>query len=174
MIVLRALYYFYYYKRGKHYEEAYIQYISKQDDETSTKLAEFHTQIKQLFRLAGLSSVTIPYVDTLGLGQIARGHMSPSDNMNNLREDVVSANLRSFERAIGVCKSKAIQSFNPIFWAESFIYLPTNVLSYLGVKKKGSLVKIAQLVWWLFVAFATVVGVLFNAEFVKWVEDLFQ
>lgn len=172
VMVLRALYFLYYYKRGKRYSDIYALYITKQDNESSKKLSEVIGQVKQLFRIAGLGDIKIPYVDAVGFGKLASGNISPADNLDNLRQDVVGVNIRLFEQAIGACKLKCIQSFNPIFWFEMLIYLPTSILSYLGIGKKSTLIKFAQLLWWLFVAFATIVGLFFNTEFRNWISEV--
>jgi hypothetical protein len=168
IIVIRATYYFYYHRRGTRYYQIYQTYLMKQDDESSKKLAEVRSQVRQLFRVASLQGFRMPYVEALGYGQLMSGQLNPVDNLDNLREDVVSTNIRLIEQAIGIRKTRSIQSFNPIFWLECIIYLPAKLLAFLGVKGDNTLVKLLQIVWWLFVAAATVIGVVFNPSFTEW------
>ncbi len=172
VVVGRALYYLYYNWRGNRYYQIYQTYLMKQDNESATRLLEIGVQVERLFRIAGLHKIRIPYVDAVGYGQLATGNIAPAENLDNLREDVVGTNIRLFERAIGTCKMRCIESFNPIFWVESVVYLPGKVLAFLGMKADNFFVKASQLLWWMFAAAATIIGVVFNHDFITWLKGI--
>lgn len=173
VVAIRAIYYFYYYNRGNRWYQIFDDYINKQDDKSFTELQGIQGQVSQLLRLTGQDGIRIPYVEPVGFNYVNTGHIAPDQNLDNLREDVVGTNIRLFQRAIGTCKTRAIQSFNPIFWLESIAYLPTKLLAFLGVKGDNLLAKILQVIWWLFTAAVAVIEVVFNKDFIAWLEQVF-
>ena len=65
------------------------------------------------------------------------------------REDIVRITLGMFHRAIGVYRSRMIETINPLYWIETIIFLPRQILNYLGVTPESVIIKIAQLIYWL-------------------------
>lgn|GEM_PF-2676543 len=171
-LFIRVLYYFYYYKRGLKYLNILGQYLNKQDKPTEARLQAVSSSIVHLIKITGQSKQTIPVVEAMGFGKLASMKIHPIDNLFNLREDVASANYGLIQKAVSKCRANAINTFNPIYWIEFIIYLPVNVLGYIGLKKDGGIVKLFQVVWWLFAASATIIGVVFNKEFMTWIAEL--
>ena len=56
----------------------------------------------------------------------------------------------SFLEASGFYKKGILDSFNPIFWGESFLKLPGKVAVYLGAKKDSIKVKISNVFMGIF------------------------
>jgi len=173
IVLLHAMYYLYYYFLAKRYSNIYTTYITEQDAKSSDKLSAIKHQVKHLFRVTGIHGYRMPYVEAIGLGTIAKANISPVDNIDNLREDVVSTLVRQFDEAVGTCKSKFIHSFSPIYWFDLILYMPSKLFSYLGLKSDKSIVRFAQLIWWIIGAVALVIGIVFNKEFTTWFNSRF-
>jgi len=159
ILILRGMYYSYYWFMVKRYLNIYNEYLDnagEKNDAKMDKLLSIKGQLKHVFKIAGVDEYKIPYVEPLGLGFVSRGHLSPADNLELLRQDVVGMVLKLFEHAAGNLKSRAVESFNPIFWIETIIYLPTKFFSYLNLNDDSRLVKLIQAIWWLVGALATI------------------
>lgn len=173
LLVLRALYYANYLIKSKNNLKVLEKYLNDQTSESRDKLVKVKYEIKHIIEIAGLSSHTIPYTEAVGYGHVATGHAKPSENLLSLREDIAKANFELLEESVSIFRSKLINTFNPMFWVESLVYLPTKVLSFLGVANNKTLVKIFQLLWWLLAFVSALVSIFFNEQFKEWISALF-
>lgn len=168
-LLVRSIYYGYYWFVTKRYEKVYIHFIQ---DGKPAKLRYLKTQIKRAIKVANVTTYEIPAVEPMGWGQLASYKISPFDNITNRRQDVVEVIMEVFLDAIGTLRAKSLESFNPVYWVELVVFLPSKFLGYLGADPRNGAVRLLQVVWWLVAAVSTVAGILFNEQFMHWVGRL--
>lgn len=165
LFFLRVIYNLYNFWLTKYYYKKYVEFVK---NSKSWFVREHKQKIVSLFERAGIEDCTLPNTELAGYGFVRTGNFSVFRNISILREDVVTVINGNFHEAIGVYKQRIIDTFNPFYWIESFFQLPTSILKYIGLKPQSIIVKILQILWWLIVAVSTVVGIVFNSEFVNW------
>jgi hypothetical protein len=71
-----------------------------------------------------------------------------------------------FSSSIGVFKARVKKSFNPLYWIDCLLFLPQNVMAYLGYpleeKKINLIARVLNIVYWCFAFFAQVFVILFH------------
>lgn len=123
----------------------YERYIK----EPKWTFVENQLQVINLFKGAGVEDSTVTHVEEIGYGNLQSSRPSVFKNMPVRREDIVRITLGMFHRAIGVYRSRMIETINPLYWIETIIFLPRQILNYLGVTPESVIIKIAQLIYWL-------------------------
>lgn len=120
---------------------------------------EFHqesTEIKHLFRSAGLEDGLVPFLEPAGHGQLLSGNVSVMNNLlNTVDQKIVGNVVGLFHQAIGVYRHQMWQAFSPLYWVNTFIFLPREVLGYMGLDTEKVVVKIFQIIYWFL---ATTIG----------------
>ena len=131
--------------RTNHYAAKYSIYIVKQD----TYFAKHTYAILQLFKAADVTDYQIPFTSPSDFGYLTQGNTSLFHNIENLREEVVSAMIHCFAQAAGTFRHRIIENFSPIFWINCLIFLPRKIFEYLGLKGDSVSIKALQLLYWL-------------------------
>lgn len=142
----------------------YFDFLKQKD----TNLSTYKRSIVNLFKRAGVKDSYIPTVNAVGYGQIASFNASIFANFPNLFKDHVSITLNMFDEAIGVYRSRIFETFNPFFWVECIIFLPKNILQYLGIDSEKVIVKIFQVIWW----FAAPISIIFRDSIISFIKRL--
>jgi hypothetical protein len=153
------------------YVKKYRHYLDNHRDWYITRNRQ---SIVDLLTKANVEDCFLPHVEPIGYGQIQTGSISVFKNLAMLRVDVCGVVGQYLIEAQGVFKSRMLNSFNPIFWLEFVIFLPKNLLSYLGFKSEGTFVKLLQIAWWCIAAISTLAGIFFNKELVSFVSASFK
>lgn len=148
------------YIQCKRYLARYKQYINEPD----WKFVEHKSRIVKLLKDAGVSDSTVPYVEPVGFGYIRRASVSVQKNITATRGDVVGSSTAMLHEAIGVYRSRMLETFNPLYWIEFLIHLPKQTLGYLGISPESTVVKIAQLLYWIISAILVFLFGLFRPE----------
>ena len=116
-------------------------------------IQENQMEIKNIVAKTGVPDQKRSYMKTLGLGYAQQQNISALDNMLYLNSDILELARETINRAKGYYKIQALKSFNPLYWVESLIFLPREILKYFGVNEKdkfGSFVtKIVQIIYWI-------------------------
>lgn len=172
LVLLKCTYNFYYFLLSLKYRNKYLEYLNEQTGRQANYINGHRQKIITILSKAGIEDTTIALAQPVGYGQLATGNASVFENMANLRVDVAGAMVNKVREAPYVYRSRMLEAFNPIYWIEFLIFLPRNTLGYLGVKPDTLLVRIGQLIWFLFGAASVVVGLLFNTEFINWLKSL--
>ena len=133
------------YIQCKRYCDKYGEWLAGQNP----NLKRSQHQIIKLFKEAGIKDSVFPIAEPLGLGQVATSNISIFDNFPNRTEKIVSITIGMFDQAIGVYSSRAFETLNPIYWIESIIYLPRNILSYVGMSAENIITKLIQVFYWI-------------------------
>lgn len=154
LIALHALYNLINFLRFPHIEALLIGNYTN-DAKLKMKAKSHKNTILNYIKYAGIKDKTIPISQPLGLGQIATGNVSIFQNLLNQREDFAFHAMDCLLEAKGNYWSNFLNSVNPFYWLRIFLYIPRNILTYLGVNSESILIKIFQLIYWL-------VGVIFT------------
>jgi len=100
-----------------------------------------------LFEGGGVKVRRVTHVDPIGFGKIQHGRVSVFDNFPHKRRDMAELIISSFHQGIGVYRSRIFETFSPIYWIEFIIYLPRNILKFIGVDTNKISIKIIQVIY---------------------------
>lgn len=131
---------------------------------------EYVPRAKRLFVDAELSDSSIQVTESIGHGKIAAFSASIVENLDSRRADMVSAVARKFDELVGVYRMRLLDSFSPMYWIESIVFLPSRIAKYLGKKPDGLAAKLFQILYWIF----TPILLLFRTELNDFVISLIK
>ena len=72
--------------------------------------------------------------------------------------------LSKFYGSVGVYKTRTLEALNPLHWVETLIFLPREILNYLGVSQANVVSKLLQLIYWFVTAAAFFVWGLYQTQ----------
>lgn len=146
----------YNYKSCQKFYQLYLEWFSDQND----KLFQNRGRIVKLLKNAGVKDSFIPTSQPIGFGQVCNANASVYDNFPSNIQEFAALMYSKFQEAIGEYKSRMIESFNPLYWIDTILFLPKHLLSYLGVGQASLSFKIGNIVltiiWWGICAGVTV------------------
>lgn len=139
-------------------------------------MRESRAQVVRLFKGDGVKDSHVSVANHIGYGRLSIKEASVFDNFPNAREDFAYPTLAMFREAIGTYRSRMLEAFSPLYWLETLIHLPREVLGYLGVSAESVFVKAAQIVWWVMGTLLSLLFVLYRPEIRTvisgWLENL--
>lgn len=135
-------------------------------------IAEYTSQVVKLLKDAGVEDGFLPFVQPAGYGQLATGTTSVFANFPNRREDMATMTVKMFDQAKGVYRSRVWEAINPIYWIETIIYLPREMLKYLGVSSDNVGAKFLQVVYWIGGGITGVAFVWYRPDLKNFVDEL--
>jgi len=144
------------------YRSKYRQYLT--DPEQAWQWVEVMHQVLELFKDAGIEDVSRSVVESTGYGYIKHTEGWLFDNLACQSEDIVGLVYVMFHRAMGVYRSRVLETFNPFYWIEVAINLPKRVLGYLGVSPESAVTRAIQLVYWAVALVTTFLYGLYKRE----------
>jgi hypothetical protein len=116
-------------------------------------ISEHQIEIRKVVMNTGVGDQITSYMEPLGLGHTQQQSISALDNLSFLNIDIMKTGREIVNRAKGYYRIQAMKSFNPLFWIEFVLFLPKELLKYLGVDSKakiGSLItNIFQIIYWI-------------------------
>lgn len=119
----------------------------------SNNFPQYAASTIKLFKRAGIHDTTILISQPLNEFTIVNSPVSVFDNITIFDRDITARVLDNFENAIGVYKSRIIESFNPIYWIDLIVFSPKKLLEYLDLDLDKHSTKICtillQIIWWL-------------------------
>lgn len=166
IIISKVLYNTYYFLLAKHFLKKYEEYIT---DQKSWYITENRQRIVHVLKIANIEDNSFPNVQPVGYGYVRTGNLSMFDNVPSLRKDVVECVFTGLKEAKAVFWNRMLEAFNPVYWAEFIIYLPKNILIYLGISGGSIIVKLFQICWWSLGLLSAIAGIFFNKEFMDWI-----
>lgn len=106
----------------------------------------------KLLKRAGIADTKIPVSRLLETNQIMNATASIFDNITVRDVEIIPRIIDKFEMAIGVYKSRIIETFNPIYWIDLIVFAPKNILEYLGFDLDNHSAKVCNIlltvIWW--------------------------
>ena len=85
----------------------------------------------------------------MGYGKLASFKASIAENFPSRLADFASVTQETLLQIQGIFKKRCWETFNPLYWLNLLIYLPQNLLQYLGFCGKNIFTKLLQLLWWI-------------------------
>lgn len=73
----------------------------------------------------------------------------------------------SFLETHGYYRHIFLQNFNPFYWIKLIIFLPQNLINYLGIKANKKSVKIINVIYWIF----TSIFAIYNNEITTYIKE---
>lgn len=132
------------------------------DHRFKPSIFEMQPELIQLFTKANIIRPTVSVVIPLGYNQIKNSNPDVWDNMFVNNKEIITHMYSSFSQANGVFKLRLKNTLNPLYWIESIVFLPQNMLKYLGVKSNSIGAKILNFIYWT----ATAIYAIYN-EFIN-------
>ena len=116
-------------------------------------ITEHQIELKSIVLKTGIKDQTQTYMKPLGLGYAREKGISALDNLAFLNSEIMESSREIIKRAQGYYKIHAFKSFSPIFWIEFFVFLPKEIMKYIGVteeeKKSSVVIRIFQILYWI-------------------------
>ena len=142
--------------RCKCLRKKYIEWqVDQNNDCPRTK-----SEVKDLFKRAGIMDATLAVAEPIGFNHLSTYQAKILDNYPIIDSRCVDFTLRSFEEALGFYKNRIFETFNPLYWIDTIIFLPKHILDYIGINTEKVSSKILNVllsfIWWVLVVSATI------------------
>jgi len=161
--VIRLLMNIYYFYRAVTLKKIYEDYWTPEKNHAR----QYTSEIKELFQKANITDHYIGYAQPVGYNHVQSGTASVIENMFVYDQQVVIHIIGFFEQAQGTFRKRILENFNPLFWIEFILYLPKNILKYLGFNVNSLITKVIQLLYWFLSFFYSV----YNEQINKIIQD---
>jgi hypothetical protein len=112
-------------------------------------LAEQTTSYKRMITECGLVPSPLPVVPGPGLVPV---EALPDDNITFRNAHFVDRNNQMMLRIQGHYRNERNRTFSPFYWIEFAVFLPREVLRPFGVGSEKGAVHVADLAWWIVIA----------------------
>lgn len=157
----------YYYLDCKRLKSIYIAWIRGENNNCMYTKAK----VLKLFKRAHIKDAAFFQSEHVGYGQIASYNIQAMSNYPLLNEDHMNYTFRAYDEAIGYFKDEMLNSFNPIYWIDTIIFLPKTILEYIGADTEKVSSKILNVIltaiWWVITAF----GVIYHDKIISIIQD---
>lgn len=149
IVIMRFLYYLFKYlnndKLYKIWKQYFYDLINKKPN---SKAITYTKAIENNFKSAKIKNSLIPIAQPIGYWQIATSQAKSFDNIFVNDKRVMPYINEAFLQTAGVFREKMFESFNPFYWIKLIIFLPKNIISYLGLNVETIFTKLFQLIYW--------------------------
>lgn len=142
-------------------------------DNSNWKMVENKHKVIELFTNANLDESYVPRLEPISYDKDISYKEGIFTAFPSKKKDIASLTVGLFHEAIGVYRSRMLETFNPLYWIQAFLFLPRNALQYIGIQSGKTITKILQLVWWT-IDFLLVAGLtLYSDEISEYLGNLF-
>lgn len=121
----------------------------------SYDISHTSAEVKEL--LKDYADNFIPHVQPAGLGVVHSMKVKILSQYPSSIEEIAIAQINIFREALSKFKYEIKQCFNPFYWIDAVIWLPKNIVLFLGFNDDLKAVKainiFLQLAYWLFILF---------------------
>lgn len=157
----------YYYLNCKKLKSIYLDWISGENNNCMYTKAK----VLKVFKRAHIKDAAIFQSEYTGCGQIANYSIRALSNYPLLDKTHMNYTLRAYDESIGYFKDEMINSFNPIYWIDFILFLPKNILEYVGadIEKVSSKILnvILTAIWWIITTF----GVIYHDKIISIIQN---
>ncbi|HAT1932904.1 TPA: hypothetical protein I8028_001970 [Legionella pneumophila] len=145
----------------KKFHSTYIDYIEKIKDPEWTKIREKilqnQTDIIQILTKCGVKDFGVFITTPTGYGHVEHKQVSILQNLQfvgQLGEFNIPSTIDIYLiQAKGILKKRMIEAFSPLYWINTLIFLPQNIITYLGFsldnKKTEAIMKVINVIYWI-------------------------
>lgn len=156
IVVYKALLNFTRLKQLQRYEKEFVSFLS----DKPSKIDEHKMQAIELFKKANIPDSQMPVTQPVGFGKVASFNASVYHNFPMAERAIAEPTLLMFKNAIGVYKSRIFEAINPLYWIDLIVFLPKNLLTYIGLNMDNASSKLwnvfLSFVWWTFCTLVTI------------------
>lgn len=85
-------------------------------------------------------------------------------------KSLAKENEKEFIKSHGYYKYRLLQNINPFYWLKLVIFLPQNIIRYLGLRTKNQTVKFFNIIWWL----SSILFTIYNDEITSFLKELIK
>ena len=179
IILFKFLYNLYYFFCVRFYLKKYDEYIQSSindaveervDNKGNWFISDNRQKIVEILEKANVKDAKFTHVEELGYGNAQSMHLSVFANLSIIRSDVSPIVYSKIREAKQVYRGRMKDSFNPFFWIDFIFYFPKALFGYFDISGDKTIVKVFQLLWWLFGLASAVISILFNDSFTNWVK----
>lgn len=167
ILVYKFLSNLYYYHACKKLQLIYVDWINGEDNNCLYTKAK----VLKLFKRAHIKDAIFCQTEHVGYGQIVSYNIQAMSNYPLHNEDHMNYTLRAYDEAIGYFRDEMFNTFNPIYWIDTIIFLPKNILEYIGADTEKVSSKILNVIltaiWWII----TVLGVIYHDKIISAIQD---
>lgn len=110
-------------------------------------------EVLNLFQKAHIKNLYTPATQRIGYGKIASMDIDVFTMFPSRLEIIACPANDMFKEAEGVFRKNLFDSVNPIYWIDFILFLPKNLLLYLGLDSEKAAFKLCNilltLIWWI-------------------------
>lgn len=117
-----------------------------------------------LLKKANVEDTWQANVRLIGWGYVSTGEASCFQNFPSRDADLSQKTIRMLHEAIGTYRARIFETFLPMYWIELLLYLPREILRYLGLPPESLATKTLQLFYWFLGLVATVLWAFFQSR----------
>lgn len=132
----------------KFYDSEYVKFLADKPNH----IEQYKIQTIQLFKNAGIKEEFIPISQPTGYGRVANVNASLYINFPSNIQVFAAPTLCLFDNAIGIYRSRVLESFSPLYWVDALLFLPKNILLYIGLDTEKVTFKLCNVIlssiWW--------------------------
>jgi hypothetical protein len=145
----------------KKFHSTYVNYIEKIKNPEWTKIREKilqnKTDIIQILTKCSLKDFGVFTTTPTGYGHVEHKQVSILQNLQYIGQ-IGEVNIPStidiyLIQAKGILKKRMIEALSPLYWINTLIFLPQNIITYLGFspdnKKTESIMKVINVIYWI-------------------------
>lgn len=137
------------YKRCQKLSKMHLEWLTDKCD----NFTQYKGEILALFKNADLTDSKVPVTQPSGYGQIASFSASTYLNFPSKAAVFAAEIANKFDQAVGVYHQRCLESLNPLYWIEAILFLPKNLLQYVGLDSEKVAFKLCNIlltfIWWL-------------------------
>ncbi len=108
-----------------------------------------------------------PRIQPVGYGKVVSWHAVPEEYLSNKDVDIVSGNHDAMIKIQGHYRNERNRTISPIYWIELMVFLPREVLKVVGVGAEKPSVRIAELAWWILLAWEIQAWIMGDGSFIQ-------
>ena len=127
----------------------YVRALAKAPGAQSWAFVKKGSELAALMKKAGVPDQTVTRLEPVGYGHVKSMVASMFDNFGANSVDIQSSVIMAFHRAEGVFETRRREAASPFYWSETLIYLPENILAYVGLPKSSIWAKAANALGWV-------------------------
>ncbi len=131
----------------------------------------YKQQIIDNFKRANIKDTSQPITVPTGYFQVVNTTYSTFDNIFLNDKRTASLTRDFFLEAKGVYRKRIFESFNPLYWINLIIFLPKNIIAFLGLNSDTIFTKISQLIFWFI---DSVLIVKYQDKILEFIKTIFQ
>ena len=126
-------------------ERIWISFYSDKNINAKT----YTKQIQKHFKDAGITDSFQPITLPTGFGILANTKISIFDNIFSNVQSVIPLIKTMFLESRGVYRSRMFDSFKISYWIKLIVFLPKNIILYLGLNSDTIFTKLFQVIFWV-------------------------